>query len=209
MALVETGRALHTTCTGVESTVRIRIRRLSLAVMAAVGVFVAGGTAVHTIVMAIDFLSYRYLVPLESHQHFLHGLWSPVMLPMMSAYGILSVALYSTWRRARRLRARAHEQEIRLVEQRTRVDTAQKLTGLVMERVARENAAIAAWIQDAQRRGRTLPPRLVEASHSIGRALLALSRLSFEVPYRRGGEGGTSSSDSIEAAYEELAGEDV
>lgn len=170
--------------------------------------FVAGGIILHVLVMTIDYLTYQHLVFAEDELHLFQELWSPSMLPMMAAYGGLTAAVYWLWCQHKRRGARSREQERQLIEQRARVETAQRLTGLVMERVASENAVISAWIHDSRRRGRNVPPQLLDATQNLSKALQALSRLSFELPYRDAHDP-TGVIDDIGDAYHSLTGRHV
>lgn len=178
----------------------VSLRSLSAPVVGVV-VFVLGSTATHVIVMTIDYLTYRYHLTGQGHQDYLDLLWSPRMLPMVGAYGALSVALYLAWRRLRQLRARSREQEMHLEQQRTRIDTAQRLTGLIVERVGGENTAIRDWIFKSTQKGNSVAPCVDQASRNIGEALQALSKLSFGSPHD---QLHSEKTDCIEEAYYEL-----
>lgn len=168
-------------------------------------VFLFGSTVVHAVVMAIDWLTSFY--SREQHNGHLHGDFvSLEMLPMMLAYGTLSLCLFIVWKRMKTLENDAHRRDLLLTEQKSTIETAQKLTGIIVEKVAGENAVLGDWVYQNKKRGKTVSPRLESATENIGKALQALSKVTFEAPYVS--ENHAMQIDEMERLLHELIEED-
>ena len=168
-------------------------------------VFLFGSTVVHAVVMVIDWLT-SFFNTEHYHGHLHSDFVSLEMVPMMLAYGTLSLCLFVVWKKMRALENEAHKKDLLLTEQKSIIETAQKLTGIIVEKVSGENAVLGDWVYQNKKRGKTVSPRIETATTNIGKALQALSKVSFEAPYLS--DEGTIKPEEMERLLRELIADD-
>jgi hypothetical protein len=141
--------------------------------------FIFGGLVVHLLVMFIDhFLMIRPMV-LDLRNDFSGAIFSAPMVPMIAAYGLLSLSIFLLWEKKKKALLLAREQKI----QREKIDAVlksmQHMTGLLAEHIARQNAKILSWIELRNEKGKMVSEKVQVPSQKIAGALQALSETSF------------------------------
>jgi hypothetical protein len=145
--------------------------------------FIFGGFVVHLMVMLIDhFLMLRPLV-LDLRNDFADGIFSAPMVPMIIAYGLLSLLIYLLWEKKKKALLLAREQTIQKEKVDAVLKSMQHMTGLLAEHIARQNAQILSWIEFRNERGKMVSEKVEVPSKRIAGALQALSETSFVVPF--------------------------
>lgn len=145
--------------------------------------FIFGGFVVHLVVMFIDhFLMIRPLI-LDLRNDFSGAIFSAPMVPMIAAYGLLSLSIFLLWKKKKKALLLAREQKI----QREKIDAVlksmQHMTGLLAEHIARQNAKILSWIELRNEKGKMVSEKVQVPSQKIAGALQALSETSFVAPF--------------------------
>ncbi|GMQ79998.1 MAG: hypothetical protein BMS9Abin03_463 [Thermodesulfobacteriota bacterium] len=151
----------------------------------AVAVFLAGGIFVHLLVMLIDL----YLMPEDLHLNlnsdFIGSMLSPAMFPMMAAYGFCMLGAYFSWIKMKDAMAQAYQKEIQRQETEEAILSIQRITGLLAQHLAAQNAEIMHWIEVRKKKVGSVPKILERSSRKIAKTLLTLSEVSFVWPYTK------------------------
>jgi hypothetical protein len=151
--------------------------------LAAAGVFFIGGSAVHLVVMLIDF----FLMPNSPHMNlqsdFFGSVMAIAMLPMVAAYGVCLMVVYYFWQRAKKALALAYIRDAQRKEAEEIVQAMQRLTGILAEHLSVHNAEILLWVNNRRQKTGSVPTRIERSSHKIAEAMRALSEVSFVAPY--------------------------
>jgi len=155
------------------------VKRLAKAMIA----LILGGFVVHLVVMFIDhFLMLRPLV-LDLHNDFSGGIFSPPMVPMIVAYGLLSLSIHLLWEKKKKALLLVREKTIQKEKVDAVLKSMQHMTGLLAEHISRQNTEILSWIELRNERGKMVPEKVEVPSKKIAGALQALSETSFVVPF--------------------------
>jgi hypothetical protein len=145
--------------------------------------FIFGGLVVHLMVMYIDhFLMLRPLV-LDLRNDLPGVIFSAPMVPMITAYGLLSLLIYLLWEKKKRALLLARERTIQKEKVDAVLKSMQHMTGLLAEHIAMQNAQILSWIELRNETGKMVSEKVEVLSKNIARALQALSETSFVVPF--------------------------
>ena len=78
----------------------------------AILVFLAGGIIFHMIVMIIDYFLMIEPFYLNLRENFTGSILSEPMVPMMGAYGLLSLGIYLLWEKSKKAVLFAREKEL-------------------------------------------------------------------------------------------------
>ncbi len=146
-------------------------------------VFIFGSLFVHVMVMALDYYLMIKPLYLNLREDFVVGIFSTPMLPMMFAYGFFSLTLYLLWEKKKKALLFAREKEIQSEKVEAVLKSMQRLTGILAENIAMHNSEIMSWIEFSKRKGRPVSEKVENPNRKIGKALQALSELSFVIPY--------------------------
>ncbi len=134
---------------------------------------------VHLLVMALDF----YLVkkPLLSGGGigFMNMAFSFPMLPIVVAYAVFSVLIYSAWTKMKESLVRTREKEIQEEKQRAAVESMRRMAGLLSEYITRHNNDIRMWLTKVKMRDGSVPVTVDRASRNISVALAVLTEMAF------------------------------
>jgi hypothetical protein len=105
------------------------------------------------------------------------------MVPMIIAYGLLSLLIYMLWEKKKRALLLAREKTIQKEKVDAVLKSMQHMTGLLAEHIARQNAEILSWVELRNERGKMVSEKVEVPSKKIAGALQALSEASFVVPF--------------------------
>jgi len=149
----------------------------------ALAAFILGSLVVHVLVMLLDYSVMIKPFSLNLHEDFFGSIFSTPMFPMMLAYGFLSLTIYFLWEKKKKALLLAREKEIQNEKVEAVVKSMQRLTGFLAEHIASQNTEIMNWIKIRKMKGRPVSEKLENPNRNIGKALQALSEISFVTPY--------------------------
>jgi hypothetical protein len=149
----------------------------------AILVFIAGGIIFHMIVMFIDYFLMIEPFYLNLRENFAGSISSKPMVPMMGAYGLLSLCIYLLWEKTKKAVLLVREKEFQRENVETVLKSMQRLTGILAEHIASQNSEIMSWIEFRRRLGHPVPAKVENPSEQIAKALQSMSELSFIIPY--------------------------
>lgn len=153
--------------------------RLAKPIMA----FIIGGIVVHLVVMLLDYFLMIKPQILDLRTNFADSVISLPMLPMITAYGLLSLSIYLLWEKKKKALLLAHEANIQKEKVDAVLKSMQGITGLLAEHIALQNSEILSWVELKNRKGQTVPGKIEKPSKKIADILQALSETSFVVPF--------------------------
>ena len=148
-------------------------------------VFGAGSIVFHMIVMVIDYFLMIKPLELNLHENFPGSMFSIPMIPMMVAYGFLSLVIYFLWEKNKKAVLLAHEKELKSETFETVLNSMQRLTGIMAEHIASQNSEIMSWVEFKKKQGRPVSKKVENSNKKIATALHSLSELSFVYPYTK------------------------
>lgn len=156
---------------------------LVLDLLKAGAVFILGGLVIHLLVMFIDY--YLLLKPfnLGSNTDLKATIFSAEMIPMMVAYGTLSLIIFFLWRRKKKALLLAYEREVKNEKIQAVFKSMQRLTGILAEHIAFYNTEIMKWVESRKRNGGRVSDQVEKSSEKIAQSLHSLSKISFVYPY--------------------------
>lgn len=156
---------------------------LVLDLLKAGAVFILGGLVIHLLVMFIDY--YLLLKPfnLGSNTDLKATIFSAEMIPMMVAYGTLSLIIFFLWRRKKKALLLAYEREVKNEKIQAVFKSMQRLTGILAEHIAFYNTEIMKWVESRKRNGGRVSDQVEKSSEKIAQSLQSLSKISFVYPY--------------------------
>jgi hypothetical protein len=149
----------------------------------AILVFIAGGIIFHMIVMFIDYFLMIEPFYLNLRENFAGSILSEPMVPMMGAYGLLSLGIYLLWEKTKKAVLVVREKEFQKENVEAVLKSMQRLTGIMAENVASHNSEIMSWIEFRKRLGHPVPAQVENPSEQIAKAIQSMSELSFIIPY--------------------------
>ncbi len=149
----------------------------------AILVFLSGGIFFHIIVMSIDY--YLVIEPfhINLRENFAGIIFSEPMMPMMAAYGLLSLGIYLLWEKTKKALLGAREKELQKENAEAVLKSMQRLTGIMAEHIASQNSEIMSWIEYRKRLGHPVPTKVENPSQQIAKAIHSMSELTFIAPY--------------------------
>ena len=145
--------------------------------------FIIGGMVVHLVVMLLDYFLMIKPLLLDLRTNFAGSVFSMLMLPMITAYGLLSLSIYLLWEKKKKALLLAREANIQKEKVDAVLKSMQGITGLLAEHIALQNSEVLSWIELKNRKGQTVPDQIGKPSQKIADVLLALSETSFVVPF--------------------------
>ena len=156
---------------------------LVLDLLKAGAVFMLGSIVIHLLVMFIDY--YLLFAPfgLKLQTDLKANIFSAPMVPMMAAYGILSLIIFLLWRRKKKAILLAYEKEKKKKKIETVFKSMQRLTGILAEHIASYNMEIMNWVESRKRNGGKVSDKVEKSSEKIAQSLQSLSKISFIYPY--------------------------
>ncbi len=146
-------------------------------------VFGAGSIVFHMIVMVVDYFLMIKPFELNLHENFPGSMFSIPMIPMLVAYGLLSLIIYCLWEKNKKAVLLAREKELKSENFETVLKSMQRLTGLMAEHIASQNSEIMNWIELRKKKGQPVSKKVETSNKNIATALQSLSELSFVYPY--------------------------
>jgi hypothetical protein len=149
----------------------------------AIVVFLSGGIIFHMIVMIIDYFLMTKPFYLNLHENFAGSIFSEPMMPMVGAYGLLSLGIYLLWAKTKKAALVVREKELQKEYAEAVLKSMQRLTGIMAEHIASQNLKIMSWIEYRKRLGHPVPPKVENPSQQIAKAIQSMSELAFIVPY--------------------------
>jgi hypothetical protein len=149
----------------------------------AILVFLSGGIFFHIIVMIIDY--YLVIEPfhINLRENFTGIFFSEPMIPMMAAYGLLSLGIYLLWEKTKKAALVVREKELQKEKAEAVLKSMQRLTGIMAEHIASQNLEIVNWVEFRKRLGHPVPTEVELPSLQIAKAIQSMSELTFIVPY--------------------------
>ena len=145
--------------------------------------FLVGGIAVHFVVMSLDYFLMAKPLFLDLRANFAGSVFSMLMFPMITAYGLLSLSTYFLWEKKKKAFLLAREANIQKEKVDAVLKSMQRLTGLLAEHIALQNSEVLNWIELRNKRGQTVSDKIEKPSKKIAEVLQALSETSFIVPF--------------------------
>jgi hypothetical protein len=145
--------------------------------------FLIGGMAVHFVVMFLDYFLVIKPLFLDLQTNFTDIVFSTMMFPMITAYGLLASSIYLLWEKKKKALLLAREANIQKEKVDAVLKSMQGITGLLAEHIALQNSEVLSWIELKNRKGQTVPAKIEKPSKQIAKALQALSETSFVVPF--------------------------
>jgi hypothetical protein len=149
----------------------------------AILVFLSGGIVFHMIVMIIDY--YLMIQPfyLNMRENFAGSIFSEPMMPMVGAYGLLSLGIYLLWVKTKKAVLVVREKEFQKENAEAVLKSMQRLTGIMAEHIASQNSEIMSWVEFRKKQGRPVSQIVESSNKKIAIALQSLSEISFIYPY--------------------------
>lgn len=134
----------------------------------AILVFLSGGIVFHMIVMVIDY--YLMIEPfyLNMRDNFSGSIFSEPMMPMIAAYGLLSLGIYFLWEKTKKAVLVVREKEFQKENAEAVLKSMQRLTGIMAEHIASQNSEIMSWIEFRKGLGHPVPAKVENPSKQIG-----------------------------------------
>jgi predicted amino acid dehydrogenase len=105
------------------------------------------------------------------------------MMPMMGAYGILSLGIYLLWEKTKKAVLLVREKEFQRENVEAVLKSMQHLTGIMAEHIASHNSEIMSWVELRKKQGRLVSQKVESSNKKIAIALQSLSEMSFVYPY--------------------------
>lgn len=156
-----------------------------LVLLKPVVVFMIGSIIMHLIVMFMDYFLLTGPIYLNLRENFSDSIFSIAMLPMMGAYGLFSIITYFMWARMRKALLLAHAEEIKSEKVEAVLKSMQRITGMLAEHIATNNAEIMNWVEFRKMNGRPVSEKIEKPCNKIADALHSLSEISFVFPYTK------------------------
>jgi hypothetical protein len=149
----------------------------------AILIFLSGGIVFHMIVMIIDY--YLMIDPfhISMRENFTGSIFSKPMIPMVGAYGVLSLGTYLLWDKTKNAVLALREKEYQKQNAEAVLKSMQRLTGIMSEHIASQNSEIMGWIEYRKRLGHPVPIKVENSSQQIAKAIQSMSELTFIAPY--------------------------
>lgn len=149
----------------------------------AILVFLSGGIVFHMIVMIIDY--YLMVKPFyfDMRENFTGSIFSEPMMPMVGAYGLLSLGIYLLWEKTKKAALVVREKQLQTDNAEAVLKSMQRLTGIMAEHIASQNSEIMSWIEYRKRLGHPVPAKVENPSQQIAKAIQSMSELTFITPY--------------------------
>jgi len=149
----------------------------------AILVFIAGGVVFHMIVMIIDYFLMIHPFYMDLRNNFAGSIFSEPMVPMIGAYGLLSLGIYLLWEKTKKAVMMVREKEFQKENAEAVLKSMQRLTGIMAEHIASQNSKIMSWIELRKRLGHPVPAKVENPSQQIAKAIQSMSELTFILPY--------------------------
>ena len=149
----------------------------------AILVFFAGAVVFHMIVMLIDYFLMIKPLNLNLHENFPGIMFSVPMIPMLVAYGFLSLVIYCLWEKTKKAVLLVREKEFQRENVEAVLKSMQRLTGIMAEHIASHNSEIMSWVEFRKKQGRAVSQKVESSNKKIAIALQSLSEMSFVYPY--------------------------
>lgn len=146
-------------------------------------VFAGGSIVFHMIVMLIDYYLMIKPLNLNLHENFTSTMFSVPMIPMLGAYGFLSLIVYYLWEKNKKAVLFAREKEIQSENTEAVLKSLQRLTGIMAEHIASQNSEIMCWVEFRKKQGLPVSQKVESSNKKIAIALQSLSEISFVYPY--------------------------
>ncbi len=105
------------------------------------------------------------------------------IIPDILTYIILISFGYYFMKRNTQLNAERNQRNMEIERRQASFDTAQKMTGLMIDIIGECNNQIKDWIYKRNQKGQQPPQRVEHASTMIGKSLQALTEFSYIMPY--------------------------
>ena len=148
-------------------------------------VFLSGGLVFHMIVMIIDYFMMIKPFYLNMRENFAGSIFSEPMMPMVGAYGLLSLGIYLLWVKTKKVAIVVREKEFQKENAEAVLKSMQRLTGLMVENIAAQNSEIMSWVEFRKKQGQPVSQKVETSNKKIAIALHSLSELSFVYPYTK------------------------
>jgi hypothetical protein len=149
----------------------------------AILVFFAGAVVFHMVVMVIDYFLMVKPFYMDLRDNFASSLFSEPMMPMMGAYGILSLGIYLLWEKTKKAVLLVREKEFQRENVEAVLKSMQHLTGIMAEHIASHNSEIMSWVEFRKKQGRPVSQKVESSNKKIAIAIQSLSEMSFVYPY--------------------------
>jgi len=159
--------------------------QLFLVLFKPIAVFMIGSIGMHLFVMFLDYFLLTRPVYLNLRENFFDSIFSGAMLPMLWAYGLLSIITYFMWARMKKALLRARAEEIKSEKVEAVLNSMQRITGMLAEHIATHNAEIMNWVEFRKMNGRPVSAKIERPCIKIANALHSLSEISFVFPYTK------------------------
>ncbi len=144
---------------------------------------ILGGLLIHFITILVDNLLISHPIYLDLEQNFWGSVFSVSMLPMMGAYIIFLLVIYSVWIRWKKAILIGQIETSRKREVELVFASMQRLTGILAEKISTHNADIIKWIESRKALGKPVSNKVKVPTFKISEALGALTEISFISPY--------------------------
>jgi len=105
------------------------------------------------------------------------------IIPDLLTYTVLIGIGYHFMKKNEMLNEEQHKKDMELEKRKASHETAQKMTGLMIDVIGEYNNQIKSWIYVRQQKGQQPPQKVEHASTMIGKSLHALAEFSYIVPY--------------------------
>ncbi len=153
----------------------------------------------HFTVQALTLVFLREKAELVFSARFFEQLFSLQALPNLITYLLLLLVVLWLFRRTRSIIEGLNREQLKRERDRAVLETSQRLTGTVIESLARNNNDIQSWIASKRMKGERVPRKVEVPSRRISHTLALLSEVSFLRPYN----GADSDLDSFTSHIEE------
>lgn len=143
----------------------------------------AGSSLVYLAIVLNKIYVAFHFIPLSDSHQYITQLLSSYVVPLLAGQGVFFLAVYFEWQRKKKALLEAHRKELNQARQEAALQSTQNVVGFISEHVTANNAEILKWVQFRKGQKQQVSERVERASHSIARAMQALTELAFVYPY--------------------------
>lgn len=175
----------------------MKIKKFS-AVFSRVLIIIFAAIILVTLVKAVNILLITGSLSVIFSNKLVLQLLSVAIIPDVLTYFFLIACGYYLMEKNSRLQKANSEKMMEMEKKKASFETAQKMTGLMIDVIGEYNNQIKQWIHVRQQKGQQPPQKVEHASAMIGKSLKALTEFSYIFPYH------DLSNRNMDAAIEDL-----
>lgn len=138
---------------------------------------------IHSLVEIISIYVMEKHSVISVDKGFLIHLFSIEVVPNLIAYIVLFAIMFFLYNRIKWMMMILNNHEVKMAHKEGEIESAQQITGVLIEEIAVWNAQIKEWILFRRSKGQEPPAKVEQANQKIEQALKSMSENSFVEPY--------------------------